>query len=133
LAILVDTDHLIEIERGTDRAATLEARIVGEERAISVVTMSEMLHGFYRADGARRASRFTFVERMLAGLECVPIDETVARLHAAIGADLARSGTAIGIHDLWIAATALSRGVGVATHNARDFSRVPSLRVVSSG
>lgn len=132
MAVLIDTDHLIEIERGTERAAALEARIAGEDRSISVVTMSELLHGVYRASGVRRASRLAFVERILTGLECLPIDDTVARLHAAIGADLARAGNAIGIHDLWIAATALSRGVGVATHNGRDFGRVPSLRVVSS-
>lgn len=132
MAVLIDTDHLIEIERGSVRAETLEARIAGEVRSISVVTMSELLHGVFRASGARRASRLAFVERILTGVECLPIDGTVARLHAAIGANLARAGDAIGIHDLWIAATALAHGVGVATHNGRDFRRVPSLRVVSS-
>jgi tRNA(fMet)-specific endonuclease VapC len=133
MAVVVDTDHLIELERATSRAETLEALIADEERAISVITVSELLHGAFRADGAQRARRLVFVERILSRIECLPVDETVARLHAALGADLARSGSAIGTHDLWIAATALARGAGVATHNARDFARVPSLRVVTSG
>jgi tRNA(fMet)-specific endonuclease VapC len=131
MAVVVDTDHLIELERATSRAETLEALIADEERAISVITVSELLHGAFRADGANRARRLAFVERVLARIQSLPVDETVARLHAALGADLARSGETIGTHDLWIAATALSRGAGVATHNAGDFSRVPSLRVVA--
>ena len=48
-----------------------------------------------------------------------------------LGAHLADSGDLISLHDLWIAATALFYGFGVATLNTRDFSRVPGLRVLS--
>ncbi len=131
MAVVIDTDHLIELERGTARGALLEHLIADEERAISVITMSELLHGALRANGSHRARRLSFVERLFSGMECLPIDETVARLHAALGADFANAGTVIGTHDLWIAATALARGAGVATHNVRDFARVPSLRILS--
>ncbi len=71
------------------------------------------------------------VEQILASAEALPITTPVARVHAELGAHLADSGDLISLHDLWIAATALFYGFGVATLNTRDFSRVPGLRVLS--
>ena len=107
-------------------------KLVGDEpRAISVVTVSELLHGVHRATDVRQTHRRAFVEHVLAGFEPLPITEPVARVHAAVWADLSRQGEAVGAHDLWIAATALAHGFGVATRNERDFGRVPGLRVLS--
>jgi tRNA(fMet)-specific endonuclease VapC len=39
-------------------------------------------------------------------------------------------GQVIGAHDLWIAATALAHGLGIATGNTEEFERVPGLRVI---
>ena len=96
-----------------------------------MITVSELLHGVDRARGARRARRRAFVEHLLARLEAVPINEPVARVHAEIWAQLAGRGATIGSHDLWIAATALAHGFGVATQNDREFGRVPGLRVLA--
>jgi tRNA(fMet)-specific endonuclease VapC len=126
---LIDTDLLIEWER--DDAAALEELVGDEPRAISVITVSELLHGVHRATGALQTQRRAFVEHLLAGFEPLPITEPVARVHAAAWADLAERGEVIGAHDLWIAATALTHGFGVATRNERDFGRVPGLRVLS--
>jgi predicted nucleic acid-binding protein len=131
VAVLVDTDQLIELERGTARAVALDRMIGAEERAISAISVSELLHGALRSIGEHRMQRLGFVERFLAATECVPVDETVARIHAAVGAELAAQGRSIGTHDLWIGATALANGLGVATHNAHDFGRIPGLRVLS--
>ncbi len=132
MGVLVDTDQLIELERGTVRAVALDRLIGSEERAISAISVSELLHGVFRSRGPDRARRLAFVERYIAGVDCVPVDEAAARIHAAIGAELATDGTSIGTHDLWIGATALANGLGVATHNAADFRRIPGLRVVSA-
>jgi tRNA(fMet)-specific endonuclease VapC len=129
LAVLIDTDLLVDLERGarTESAAAIGA----EEAAISVITVSELLHGVHRASGAVRARRRAFVEHLLAGFAAIPITEPVARVHAEIWADLAERGQTIGAHDLWIAATALAHGFGVASRNASDFDRVRGLRVVA--
>ncbi len=131
MALLIDTDLLVDVERG---AGTPEVeRLLGEEdRAISVITVSELLHGVARASGARRTQRRAFVEHLLGALRAIPITEQVARVHAEIWADLAARGEVIGAHDLWIAATALAHGLGLATRNATDFGRVPGLRLVSA-
>lgn len=129
MAVLIDTDLLIDWERA-ETASTLEALVGSEERAISVITVSELLHGVHRASGARRNRRRAFVEHLLSGLEPLPITEAIARVHADVWARLAREGNVPGAHDLWIAATALAHGFGVATRNRDDFERVKGLRVI---
>lgn len=131
MALLIDTDLLVDLERGADLPGA-ERLVADEERAISVITVSELLHGVLRAAGARRVRRRAFVEHMLGGLQAIPITEPVARVHAEIWADLAQRGEVIAAHDLWIAATALTHGLGVATRNAADFDRVSGLRVVGT-
>jgi tRNA(fMet)-specific endonuclease VapC len=130
MAVLIDTDVLVTLERGAGTSALAEA--VGEQdRAISVITVSELMHGVHRATGARRARRSAFVEHLLAGLAAIPITAPVARVHAGVWAQMADAGEMIGAHDLWIAATALAHGLAVATGNQADFERVPGLRVIA--
>lgn len=109
----------------------LAAALGGEEEAISVITVSELLHGVHRASGGTRALRRAFVEHLLAAFEPLPITTPVARVHAEVWAELAARGETVGAHDLWIAATALTWGLGLATRNAAEFRRVPGLRVVA--
>lgn len=129
MAILIDTSVLIDAER---RHRSLSSNLGSEDRAISVISASELLHGVHRAaDGKARARRAAFVEGLLAAVEALPITMAVARIHAEIWSALKEDGTVIGAHDLWIAATALSQGMVVATANVRDFERVPGLDVVA--
>jgi len=130
LGLLIDTDLLIDLERGV-RVPEIDAALGDEDRAISVVTVSELLHGVLRAQGATQVRRRAFVEHLLAGIEAIPVTEPVARMHAQIWADLTTRGTPIGAHDLWIAATALAHGLGLASRNDTHFSRINGLRVVT--
>lgn len=132
MAVLIDTDLLVDLERGVG-SADVDQLIGEQDRAISAITVSELLHGVHRATGARRARRSAFVEHLLAGLRAIPITDPVARVHAEIWAQLAEGGNVIGAHDLWIAATAVAHGLAVATRNRADFQRVPGLRVIAIG
>lgn len=130
MALLIDTDVLIDLVRGVDSEA-LELLMGEEERAVSVVTMSELLHGVHRATEAQRHGRRAAVEHLLAETQAIPITEPVARVHAEIWSGLAGRGELLGPHDLWIAATAMAHGFGVVTRDRAQFDRVPGLRVVS--
>lgn len=131
MAVLIDTDLLVDLERGVVNP-DVENAIGEEDRAISVITVSELLHGVHRASGARRTRRRAFVEHLLGGMRAIEITEQVARVHADIWAQLGAKGELIGAHDLWIAATALAHGMGLATGNASEFERVPGLRVITA-
>lgn len=129
LAVLIDTSVLVNAER---RGKSLEGVVGEEDRAISVITASEMLHGVHRArDESVRARRQAFVEYLISAIEPLPITTPVARAHAEIWAQLERNGEVIGAHDMWIAATAISHGMDLATANAAEFERVPGLAVVA--
>ncbi len=128
MAVLIDTSLLVNWERhGSEQVDQL---LGDEEWALSVITVSELLHGVHRTRGGRRARRQAFVEHILSGFEPIPITEAVARIHAEVWAGLSRRGSTIGAHDLWIGATALASGYGVATVDVADYSRIPGLRVI---
>jgi tRNA(fMet)-specific endonuclease VapC len=129
---LIDTSVLIDAERGGGALSSL-ARVPREgEHAISVISASELVHGIHRAvDAGVQMRRRAFVEGVLSELEALPITLEVARVHAGIWAQLEAVGEIIGAHDLWIAATALTHGLRVATSNAREFERVPGLSVLA--
>ena len=131
MAVLIDTDMLVDLERGVVNPK-VESAIGDEPRAISVITVSELLHGVHRARGARQTRRRAFVEHLLGGMRAIEITEQVARVHADVWAQLAAKGQLIGAHNLWIAATALAHGMGLATGYADEFRHVPGLRVISS-
>jgi len=136
MAVLVDTDVLIDLERGND-TARIEEQLGNDDRAISVITVSELLHGVRRATGATRTKRHAFVEHLLGELRALAITDPVARVHAEIWADLTARGEPIGSqpigsHDLWIAATAIAHGLQLATGNTRHFARVPGLQLLAT-
>ena len=75
--------------------------------------------------------RQAYVEHILGEVETLPLTLELARIHAELWAELELRGEVIGVHDLWIAATALGHGLRIATGNARDFERVPGLEVLA--
>lgn len=130
MAVLIDSSILIEAERGR---LDLEPHVAlrGEEEAfLSVITASELLHGVHRATSPGvRARRSAFVEGILERFPLLSVDPVCARAHAQLWAELRRAGVVIGAHDLWLAATCVAHGLIMVTGNARDFARVPGLRL----
>jgi tRNA(fMet)-specific endonuclease VapC len=129
VTVVVDTSVLIDAERSRRPVD----RLVGTESMfINVITMSEMLRGVHHTtDLDLRERRRASVEPLLLRFEPLDVTARVARSHAVVWAQLARAGTPIGVHDLWIAATALAHDFRVMTGNVREFSRVPGLEVVA--
>lgn len=97
-----------------------------------MITITELLQGVQRSEGARRTQREAVVEGLIASIQPLSITPIVARVHAYVWNYLARRGETIGLHDLWIGATALTHDLGVVTLNVREFERIPGLRVVAA-
>ncbi len=130
MGLLIDSSIFIAAERGR---LTLATHLAGQEQepmALSVITASELLHGIYRAEEpAHRMQRERLVEAILARFPVVEFDLAAARVHARLWAELAVRGEVVGAHDLLISASAIALDFQVATANARDFQRIPGLRV----
>ncbi len=128
---MLDTSVVVAAERRSLALEPLLASVAEEAVGLAAVTASELLHGCHRAgDPGTRARRFAFVEALLELIPVLDFGLAEARRHAELWATLARDGTMIGAHDLMIGATALARGYALATLNARDFRRIPGLRLV---
>ncbi|MBI4265177.1 MAG: PIN domain-containing protein [Acidobacteria bacterium] len=102
------------------------------EVGISVVTIAELVHGAYRAkDTARQERRLQFIDRLVSDVPMHSVTVDIARLAGRIEGEQAEKGIQLPFGDLLIGATALHLEYGVATGNARDFRRIPGLRVVT--
>lgn len=130
MGVLIDSSVLVGFERG---AVDLEGRIQGRTEVpfyLSVITISELLHGVHRArTRTQRARRSVFVEAIIERFPRLPIQLPSARVHAELWSEQAAAGKPVGAHDLWLAATAIAHGLTLATLNVRDFSRIPDLVV----
>lgn len=130
MGLLIDSSVFIEIERSNQPLEVLRTLVPNEDIAVASVTIAEILTGAFRADTAsRRINRQRFVDLVMESFPLYSYTPETALIHARIWADLASKGQTVGGHDLQIAATAIQLGFGVMTRNARDFQRIPTLRV----
>jgi tRNA(fMet)-specific endonuclease VapC len=130
VGVLIDASVLVDHERGRLDLQGHLSRREDEPFFLSVITVSELLHGVHRADTpVRKAHRSVFVEAVIDRFPLLAVDLPTARIHADLGAQLSMSGHRIGAHDLWLAATSLAHGLSLATADIRDFGRVPGLSV----
>ncbi len=130
MGILIDTGVFIRWERENGKTEFGRWSDYGSP-AVSVITQSELMVGVQRANTPqRRERRLRFVQTIIKNVALLPVDSRVADIHAQIVATLSQSGTTIGPHDNWIAATALAYDYDLLTTNASEFLRVPNLRVI---
>lgn len=85
-----------------------------------MVTLADLTAGVLSAaTSAVRSIRLATLQT-LNDLEVLPIDEAAATAWARLRVHLTESGGRVHVNDLWIAATAVSRGLPVLTQDA-DF------------
>lgn len=127
MTYLVDSDtcsaYLRNQRKVTARFLQYAARI-----AVSAVTAGELFAWAGRSGVSPQ--RAAGVERLLAGLPILPVDEGVARRFGEVRSQLLDAGRPAPGLDLMIAATALHHSVTLVTHDVRDFTNVPGLTVV---
>jgi tRNA(fMet)-specific endonuclease VapC len=127
MTYLPDTNACITLLRQRDPAlmARWQASMASEVVLCSVVVY-ELRHGAERcSDPVREHAK---LDVFLAPFASLPFDDSCARKCAEIRHALERIGMMIGPHDLQIA-IALHHGLILVTHNSREFSRIPELRL----
>ncbi len=130
MGLLIDTHIFIACEKGALDLDRLIEEHDDDPVFLSVISASELLHGVHRAtEESVRTRRLAFVETLLNGMEVLEIDLAAARIHAELWSDLSERGEMIGPHDLWLAASALANHCTLVTRNAREFTRIPGLKV----
>jgi tRNA(fMet)-specific endonuclease VapC len=127
MSFLIDTDtcsaHLKAHGRVTNRFLQYTGRLW-----ISSVTLGELYTWALRAKASPK--RLQSVLDLLNDVIVLDVTPTVARKFGEVRAGLLDQGLPTPNLDLLIAATALSHGLTLVTHNTQDYGNVPGLTVV---
>ncbi|SFQ56963.1 type II toxin-antitoxin system VapC family toxin [Parafilimonas terrae] len=119
---LVDTTILIDYFRKTDKANSKLIALFdqGYDFSISAITHYEIYSG-------ATSAQLPFWTSMLARTEVLFFDQTISQTAVDINAMLKQKRKQIGIADLFIAATAISNNLPLATLNRKHFDRIDGL------
>ncbi len=98
-----------------------------EKLCTSAICLAEMLQGLRYRDSAKYWRRYR--ELLEDRYQVLPFDAAAAETFSLLAAELRQRGTPRPVVDLMIAATALRRGLILATLNTRDFTGIPGLRI----
>jgi predicted nucleic acid-binding protein len=130
-ALILETTFLIDLEREARRERPGAAHALLEDHREHRVFITATIAGELAA-GTSMGERDRW-ERFVGGYAWLPITTDVAWHFGDTYRYLRANGLLIGANDLWIAASGLAHRVPVVTRDARDYQRVPGLRVIGYG
>jgi len=133
--LVLDTDHLVEFDRGSDAGEILRQRLdsADEEITTTIISAEEQFRGWLAQihrirDPHQQVVAYERLQRRIeffAAWEVLPWTEKAADILV----DLRRQGIRIGTMDLKIAAIVLSHRATLLSRNLVDFTQVPGLSV----
>ena len=124
----LDTNICIYYLKGTHRSvADKLVTLHPEDIRIASIVKAELLYGAYRS--VRKDANLVAIEEFLLPFEVVDFGDSETIHYAEIRSTLEANGEIIGPNDLIVAATARSNDGILVTHNEREFSRVPDLKL----
>lgn len=122
--ILVDTNVISETARPAPDPAVLTFLLRHPVVALSAISVLELEAGVRNAPTPRRPRLGLWLEALLdsGAVNVIPVDAAIARMAGKLRADTRKHPVAL--EDLLIGATALARGMSLATRNTRHFERL---------
>jgi tRNA(fMet)-specific endonuclease VapC len=128
--ILVDTNVVSYLLNRHTLGTEYERLLIGHTPLISFVTVAEMYRGALKGRwGERRIADLEFHLRQFA---VVPYSVRLCIAYAELSVAADTKGRSIAFADAFIAASALSLGIPLLTHNKRHFQDIPNLTVISA-
>lgn len=125
--ILCDTSFVSATQSGralpTQWQTGVAARLNQAILAISVITLAELRDGYiYAGWGEARRQR---AEQLISGYLLIPMDMAIVNRFAETRAACRTSGVAVPDNDIWIAATAHTRGWPLVSCDGHIFDLIP--------
>ena len=124
MSVLIDTSVLIGWENDRFDKDKLPAAV-----SVSVITVAELRLGVLMATSLDARARRMATLRLAESLEPLPVDDAAADAWTVLVASLRNAGRKAPVNDSWIAATAIARGMPVATQDD-DYDGMPGLSVI---
>lgn len=94
---------------------------------ISTITLSELQYGIMKSSNPEKNQEA--LDKFLTPLEIIDFNVDAAIVYGSIRTDLEKLGTPIGPLDTLIAAHAKSLDLTLVTNNAKEFERIPALKI----
>lgn len=127
MGYLFDTNILIHLDRHGDMKLAERIQDVLPSSGISSIAVMEMYYGVARSTQVE--TNLVKTQSLLSIIPIFEFTESDAYETGMLRADLARAGTPVGPFDVCIAGQARARKLTLVTANAREFERVPGLKV----
>ena len=121
---LLDTNVLIDMFKGNQRVQEHIFHAEFHNCHVSEITLAELYVGAFKGGRPKQLQEIGFVCKRF---HLVPITSALDR-YARLRVQLENKGLPIDDFDLLIAATALTEGFTLVTHNVRHFERIEGLR-----
>ena len=122
--IIADTDVLIDFLRGKGAADRIATEIKTGGLHTTAISAFELWAGS-KTDHQNHA-----VEKLLAALIIIPLDEDAAKRAAKVRVELDKMNATIGMADSLIAGICLDRDGTLITRNKKHFERVSGIKLV---
>jgi tRNA(fMet)-specific endonuclease VapC len=133
--LVLDTDHLVELDRGSSQGAALQRKLedAGDEVATTIISAEEQFRGWLaqihrQRDPHEQIATYQRLQRRIAffaAWHVLPWNTDAADILQG----LRRQRVRIGTMDLKIASIVLAHDATLLSRNLRDFQQVPNLRV----
>jgi tRNA(fMet)-specific endonuclease VapC len=133
--LVLDTDHLVELDRGSSQGAALQWKLedAGDAVATTIISAEEQFRGWLaqihrQRDPHEQIATYQRLQRRIAffaAWHVLPWDTDAADILQG----LRRQRVRIGTMDLKIASIVLAHDTTLLSRNLRDFQQVPNLRV----
>jgi tRNA(fMet)-specific endonuclease VapC len=127
LQYMLDTNICVYVIKNYPPQLRERFNRLAEQLCISSITLAELHHGAEKS--ARRVEDLQAIAHFSARLEVLAFPPKAAVHFGLIRADAERSGEPVGLFDMLIGAHARAEGLIVVTNNAREFRRLPGVRV----
>ena len=122
--ICLDTTILIDYYRKKNKEKTKFVQLSKKYSfSISVITKLEILTGITE-------NQRSFWNNIFEKIEIIPLDEPEIEFAAEIIRYLTKRNKIIGIKDILIGSTAISKGIKLSTLNRKDFERIDNLELI---
>ena len=122
---LLDTNAIIAMFRDLHGMREAILKVGFDKCVVSEITLADLFVGAYKKGYDAHIHEIRFLQELFAS---VPISNAIEK-YAQIRAQLEADGIRLDNFDLLIAATALSEGLTLVTHNTKHFERIPRLNV----
>ncbi|MCL5105332.1 MAG: type II toxin-antitoxin system VapC family toxin [Armatimonadetes bacterium] len=123
---LLDTNACIDVLAGNQKVDEHLARLDRVRVYTSAVVIGELVYGAVRS--RQPIVEMAKIRQLMQDARVLHVDSSAAFQYGLIKAALAAQGRLLEDNDLFIAATALAKGLTLVTHD-KAFARIPDLAI----